>query len=54
MERKTCDPLLPGLHAIAKKLISRRGKNANTVKRVKISRTKSAKVVFFIDKYAKL
>ena len=54
MERKNCYELLPGLHAIAKKLISRRGKNANTVKRAKISPTKSAKVLFFIDKYAKL
>lgn len=56
MERKICYQLLPRLHAISKKLISRRGKNENTVKGkpMKISRTKRAKVLFFIDKYAKL
>ena len=42
--------------AISKKLISRHGKNENTVKGkpMKTSRSKLAKVLFFIDKYAKL
>ena len=48
--------MLPARHATPNKLISPRGKNENTEKgkSMKKSRTKRAKLLFFIDKYAKM